>query len=132
MNKAAFITLETALEETLQGRTNYWMCRPEIANAEDIQICRAVLPSGEGHNFHHHPELEEAIYVLDGTIEQWVEREHKVLGAGELAHIPRGIVHATFNAGHSDAVILAVLSPASCAGPFMIDVSEEEPWRSLR
>jgi hypothetical protein len=43
-----------------------------------------------------------------------------------------GVVHATFNESQKDAVILAILSPGSQSGPFMIDVSEEEPWASLK
>lgn len=127
-----FITTAEALKEDYKGRTNYWLARPEIADARDLQLCRAVIPPGEGHPFHTHPELEEIIYVLEGKVEQWVEREVRVLHPGEVAHIPRAMVHATYNAGTQDAVILAILSPASCAGPFAVDVSGEEPWKSLR
>jgi quercetin dioxygenase-like cupin family protein len=69
---------------------------------------------------------------LEGEVEQWVDREMQVLKPGEVAHISAGVVHATFNAGSGDAVILAILSPAACEGPFMVDVSGEEPWCSLR
>lgn len=132
MNPQRFITTAEALKEDYKGRTNYWVCRPEVCEAKDIQICRAVLPGGEGHNFHTHPELEEVIYVLEGTVEQWVEKECRRLGPGEVAHIPRGIVHATFNPTDRDAVILAILSPAAAKGPFLVDVSGEEPWKSIR
>ena len=54
------------------------------------------------------------------------------LGPGEVAHIPKGVVHATFNPTDADAVILAILSPAAATGPFLVDVSHEEPWRGLR
>lgn len=120
------------MKEGFKGRTNHWMCRPEITNAKDLQVCRAVLPSGEGHDFHHHPELEEAIYVLEGEVEQWVGEDKQILKAGELAHMAAGVVHATFNTAAKDAVILAILSPGSCAGPFLVDVSADEPWASLR
>jgi quercetin dioxygenase-like cupin family protein len=132
MSKHRFISTAEALKEDYKGRTNYWLCRPEVCAAEDLQICRAVLPAGEGHNFHTHPELEEAIYVLEGEVEQWVEREKRLLKPGEVAHIPRGVVHATFNPTARDAVILAILSPATQRGPFAVDVSGEAPWRSLR
>jgi len=132
MKKTAFITEAEAIKEDFKGRTNFWMCRPEITNTKDIQVCRAALPAGEGHNFHHHPELEEVIYVLEGEVEQWVEQEMRMLKVGEVAHIPAGVVHATFNPTAADAVILAILSPAACEGPFMVDVSGEEPWKSLR
>jgi len=127
-----FITTAEALQETFKGRTNYWMCRPEVCGAEKLQVCRAVLPAGEGHPFHTHPELEEVIYVLEGQVEQWVEREQRILGPGEVAHIPAGVVHATFNPTSQDAVILAILSPGRFEGPFAVDVSGEEPWKSLR
>ena len=132
MNKHRFITTAEALKEDYKGRTNYWLARPEIADATDLQLCRAVLPAGEGHNFHTHPELEEIIYVLAGEVEQWVERERRILKPGEVAHIPRGVVHASFNSSDHDAVILAILSPAAAKGPFAVDVSSEEPWKSLR
>jgi len=42
------------------------------------------------------------------------------------------VVHATFNVSDKDAVILAILSPGSQTGPFLVDVSEEQPWALLR
>ena len=127
-----FITTAEALKEDFKGRTNYWLCRAEVCGAEDLQVCRAVLPAGEGHPFHTHPELEEVIYVLEGEVEQWVEREKRLLKPGEVAYIPRGVVHATFNPTARDAVILAILSPAEFTGPFAVDVSTQAPWNSLR
>lgn len=107
MSKKVFIAEADAITEDLKERANFWMCRPEICPTEDIQICRAVIPPGEGHNFHTHPELEESIYVLEGEIEQWVLRERQTLKSGELADIPKGVVHATFNCSDKDALILA-------------------------
>lgn len=127
-----FVTLLEAMQEEFNSRTNYWLCRPEIVEADGLQVCRATFAPGKGHSFHKHPELEEIIYVLEGEIEQWVEREKRLLKPGEIAHIPAGIVHATFNSSAKDAVILAILSPAKAEGPFQVDVSGEEPWRSLR
>lgn len=132
VNRRRFVTIDDAIREEFKGRTNYWLCRPEIVEAQGLQICRATLPPGEGHAFHLHPELEEALYVLDGEIEQWVDAESRLLRRGDLVHVPRGIVHATYNAGSDDAVILAILSPAAATGPFLVDVSGEEPWKSIR
>jgi quercetin dioxygenase-like cupin family protein len=132
MNLSPFITEAEAIKEDFKGRTNFWMCRPEITNAKDLQICRAVLPPGEGHGFHHHPDLEEAIYVVEGEIEQWVGQKKQTLKVGEVAHMGPGVVHATFNLSDKDAVILAILSPGAASGPFLVDVSGEEPWASIR
>lgn len=132
MSKSPFITEAEAIKEDFKGRTNYWMCHRDITDAKDIQVCRAVLPPGEGHNFHHHPHNEEVIYVIQGQVEQWVEEKKQVLNVGEVAHIPAGVVHATFNAGEGDAVILAILAPASLTEPFAVDVADQEPWASIR
>lgn len=70
--------------------------------------------------------------MLSGEVEQWVEKEFRLLKAGEVAHIPAGVVHATFNSSNADAVILAILSPGESTGPFMVDVSGEAPWDQIR
>ncbi|MEI6461847.1 MAG: cupin domain-containing protein [Verrucomicrobiota bacterium] len=127
-----FVTPAEAIKEEYKGRTNYWLSRPGLTEAKQLQICQATLPPGEGHNFHTHPELEEVIYVLSGEVEQWVEKEFRLLKAGEVAHIPAGVVHATFNSSNADAVILAILSPGESTGPFMVDVSGEAPWDQIR
>ncbi len=127
-----FVSLPEAAREEFKGRTNYWLCRPDVVAAERLQVCQATVPPGEGHDFHYHPDLEEVIYVLSGEIEQWVERERRILKAGELAHIPAGLVHATFNPTQNDAVFLAILSPGAPSGPFAVDVSGEAPWRTMR
>jgi quercetin dioxygenase-like cupin family protein len=127
-----FVTPAEAIKEEYKGRTNYWLSRPGLTEAKQLQICQATLPYGEGHNFHTHPELEEVIYVLSGEVEQWVEKEFRLLKAGEVAHIPAGVVHATFNSSNADAVILAILSPGESTGPFMVDVSGEAPWDQIR
>jgi len=127
-----FVTPAEAIKEEYKGRTNYWLSRPGLTEAKQLQICQATLPPGEGHNFHTHPELEEVIYVLSGEVEQWVEKEFRLMKAGEVAHIPPGLVHATFNSSKADAVILAILSPGESTGPFMVDVSGESPWNQIR
>lgn len=127
-----FVTPAEAIKEEYKGRTNYWLSRPGLTEAKQLQICQATLPPGEGHNFHTHPELEEVIYVLSGEVEQWVEKEFRLMKAGEVAHIPPGLVHATFNSSKADAVILAILSPSESTGPFMVDVSGESPWDQIR
>ncbi|NBR42147.1 MAG: cupin domain-containing protein [Verrucomicrobia bacterium] len=127
-----FVTPAEAIKEEYKGRTNYWLSRPGLTEAKQLQICQATLPPGEGHNFHTHPELEEVIYVLSGEVEQWVEKEFRLMKAGEVAHIPPGLVHATFNSSKADAVILAILSPGESTGPFMVDVSDESPWNQIR
>jgi len=127
-----FVTDREKQVELLPWGPHDWLCRPGLTEAKDLQLVRVHMPPGAGHAFHTHPELEEIIYVISGRAEQWVGKESRVLGPGEIAHIPRGEVHATYNIGTETLVFLAILSPAQSKGPAVVDVSGEEPWRSLR
>jgi len=105
---------------------------PGLTEAEKLYMVRMTMPPGGSHPFHRHPEMEELLYILSGRAEQWVDRTSRVLGPGDTAHIPVGVVHGTYNAGPDDLVFLAILSPARAQGEAVVDVSTEEPWRSLR
>ena len=109
-----------------------WLSRPGLTDARELLLVRVRMPQGRAHQFHRHPAMEEIIYVLSGTAEQWVGRERRTLGAGDTAHIPRDVVHGTYNAGTEPLVFLAILSPADAPGPPLVDVHHEEPWRSLK
>lgn len=108
-----------------------WMSNPEIVGAKEILLVRASFEAGKAHRFHTHPGREEVIYVLEGIAEQWVGRELRKLGPGEMAHIPKNTPHATRNPGPGVLKFLAILSPVEAEGEFAVDVFEEEPWRSL-
>jgi quercetin dioxygenase-like cupin family protein len=101
--------------------------------SKGIAAVEATFKPGGAHPFHTHPGQEEVIWVLEGVIEQWIEQEKTTLGVGDVAVIPEGVVHATYNDGQATARILAILSP--CVGESgygAVDVSGEEPWASLR
>ncbi|HEX3454033.1 MAG TPA: cupin domain-containing protein [Gaiellaceae bacterium] len=101
--------------------------------AERIMTVEAVFLPGKSHAFHRHPHQEEVIYVLEGELEQWVEDERRLLGAGDAVVIPAAVVHASYNESDRPAKILAILSP--CVGEAGYEVEEladVEPWRSMR
>ena len=101
--------------------------------AERIMTVEAVFLPGKCHDFHRHPNQEEVIYVLSGQLEQWVEHERRVLGAGDAVVIPAAVVHASFNESDRPAKILAILSP--CVGEAGYEVEEladVAPWSSMR
>jgi oxalate decarboxylase/phosphoglucose isomerase-like protein (cupin superfamily) len=51
---------------------------------------------------------------------------------GDAIYLPVGMVHGTYNIGTETLDFLAVLSPAKSGDPVTIEVSGQEPWRSLR
>ena len=132
MATARFVTSRELEVEELPWGPHEWLSRPGLTAAEELLLVRVLMPPGKAHQFHRHPALEEIIYVISGTAEQWVDRESRMLGAGDVAHIPRDVVHGTYNAGSDTLVFLAILSPARFEGPALVDVSQDEPWRSLK
>jgi quercetin dioxygenase-like cupin family protein len=100
---------------------------------DGIVAIEATFLPGKCHDFHRHPGQEEVIYVIEGSIEQWVLDEKKVLTAGDSVVIPASAVHASFNDGTEPAKILAILSPAVGDDGYGVeDVAGDEPWASLR
>lgn len=136
-NPLHFIPAEKVILETSPWTLNEWLCRPDMADASQLMMVRATMPPGCSHPFHRHPHREEIIHIVSGRAEQWVDREYRILHPGEIAVIPKGGVHATYNPFPEPLVFHAILSPgvlepgdAEDLDP--LDVSGEEPWKSLR
>jgi quercetin dioxygenase-like cupin family protein len=123
---------EAEVEHVPPGKIHHWYCKPGMVADTNLMFVRATLEPGQAHRFHHHPHMEEILYILSGTAEQWVEREKRIMKAGDSLYLPVGIVHGTYNAGSDILDFLAILSPAKSPGPITVDVSDQEPWTSLR
>ena len=110
-----------------------WLCNPPSTGAKDLTVIDVTLKPGKGHDFHKHPDQEEVIVVVSGQVEQWLDREKRVLGPGDSVFIPAGVVHASFNAGTAEAKLAAILGP--CVGDIgyvSVEVAAEAPWNTLR
>ena len=135
--KKRFVLTGEPVRETNPWTHNEWLCRPDLVPAEKLLMVRATMPPGHCHPFHFHPHREEIIHVLEGRAEQWVGDEYRILGPGEIAPLPAGVIHATFNPFEETLVFHAILSPALLPSPQdrdedPKDVSAEEPWKSIR
>jgi quercetin dioxygenase-like cupin family protein len=96
-------------------------------------VIDVTLKPGKGHNVHKHPDQEEVIVVVSGTVEQWLEREKRLLGPGDSVFIPADRVHASFNAGEGEAKLLAILGPCVAdIGYVSVEMGHEAPWNTLR
>jgi quercetin dioxygenase-like cupin family protein len=125
------ISAEIGTDQASWGQSR-WVSNPASTGAKQLTVLDAALAPGQAHSFHKHPRQEEVMYVVSGKVEQWIDREKRLLGAGDAAFIPAGMVHATFNTGGSEAHLLVVFSPCMGDGFEVIDVSGEAPWRGLR
>ncbi|HRI15530.1 MAG TPA: cupin domain-containing protein [Verrucomicrobiota bacterium] len=127
-----FVTAAERLVEPTQFTLNEWLSRPDVVPCQELLLVRATMEPGRSHPFHHHPTREEIIYVISGQAEQWCGTQHRILQAGEMVLIPQGEVHGTYNPFPEPLVFLAILSPAVASEPAVVDVSQHEPWVTLR
>lgn len=126
------IAKDTKLEVNDWGRLG-WLSNPSNTGAKQLTVIDVNLDPGKGHDFHKHPDQEEVILIVAGKVEQWVDREKRILGPGDSAFIPGDVVHASFNVGATPAKIVAILGP--CVGPIgyeLVDVANDAPWKTLR
>lgn len=133
-NSAAWriVRFDQAEVEQLPGKTHFWQCKPGMVADTNLMFVRCHLPPGEAHKFHYHPKMEEILYILSGTAEQWIEKEKRIMKAGDAIYLPVGMVHGTYNIGTDKLDFLAILSPAKSEGPVTIEVADQEPYRDLR
>lgn len=109
-----------------------WHSSPKITKSKQLIFIEVKIDSGKGHSFHHHPNQEEIIYVLEGEIQQWLEEESRILKAGDSIFIAPGVVHATFNLSDHQAKFIAILSP--CMGEEgyeVVNVFDQDCWAKL-
>ena len=112
---------------------NVLRLEPKASGCTTMVVMDVTLESGGMHNFHKHPDQDEILIVLSGSITQYVGEEMQLLQAGDSAYVPRNTVHASFNDSQEAATIQVVLAPPMGeSGYELIDVAHESPWKDLR
>tara|TARA_R110002096_G_scaffold196772_1_gene379734 strand:- start:629 stop:1048 length:420 start_codon:yes stop_codon:yes gene_type:complete len=127
-----FTKEEECVQEMVLGRNHHWHYNAVLSKQADTYMVKVTVPVGGGHDFHHHPEMNEILYVLKGTAEQWIEKEKQLLKPGDSVYIDPAVVHATFNGGDDELEFLAVLSPTTGWEAGTIDVSGTLPYSEYR
>ncbi len=128
-----FVMAKDTQPETLNWGRLGWISNPPKTGSEQLTVIEVKLAPGKGHSFHKHPEQEEVVYAIAGTIEQWIKYEKRVLRPGDSAFIPADTVHASFNIGTDEARIITILGP--CVGPIgyePVEVADQPPWKTMR
>ncbi len=131
--KGTFIQKKDIKHVDLEWGEQSWFSCPEMTGTQALVVLEVEIYPSYGHSFHRHPRQEEVLIVLEGEVEQWLEKESKILTQGESVFIPTDVVHATFNTSDKPVRALAILGPSiGSEGYEMVEVYEEEPWNSLR
>ncbi len=71
----------------------------------------ATFPPGTFVPPHVHPTQDEFVYMLEGTLDFWLDGKELQAGAGALARLPMGIPHGIFNKSGRIVTCLFWVSP---------------------
>jgi quercetin dioxygenase-like cupin family protein len=85
-----FYRFEQLPQETISP--DYSTAAGGTVTGEVIEVGRYAMPEGTGADPHRHPN-EQIIYVLAGKLRATVGQETRVVGPGDVVHIPANVVH---------------------------------------
>ena len=108
------------------------MVKPPLTDSKHLMLVRVTMPPGTAHQFHRHPHFEEAVYCLEGKVEQWGGKQKCILEPGDVAHVKMNQVHGSYNIFDEPCTFLAMMASPEFKEPGIIDVFREEPWCSLK
>jgi quercetin dioxygenase-like cupin family protein len=80
-----------------------WLASKELADCRDITLGRVIIKPGMSNPRHSHPNCDEVLYLLSGTLKHIVGDETFVMKAGDTSVVPAGTVHVAFSIGDEDA-----------------------------
>lgn len=107
LTKAAAVRVE----EQEWGRLE-WMVSGALGNSEKMTVGRCYIRPGEQNPRHYHPNCDEVLHVLQGTIVHSINDETFEMGAGDTVSIPSGAMHNARNVGPDEAIFVIVFSTA--------------------
>ena len=97
----------SAAEWHILGHT-YW----KVSDSTDSFSFETVDPPGTFVPPHIHPDQDEYIYVLEGTLDLMLGGEDQTANAGDCVCMPRGIPHAYYNNSDAPARCLFWVTPS--------------------
>jgi quercetin dioxygenase-like cupin family protein len=99
------------VEETEFGRLE-WMIAGRLGNSTTMTIGRCYIDPGKANPRHYHPNCDEVLHVLQGTIEHSAGDDLVTMGPGDTISIPTGVLHNARNIGDDQAIFLIAFSSA--------------------
>ncbi len=102
---------EAVVEPQEWGRLE-WMVSDAIGNSDTLTIGKCFIQPGKNNPVHHHPNCDEVLHVLKGTIRHRVDGEYVTMTAGDTISIPKGAVHNATNIGDDECELLICFDTA--------------------
>ena len=76
------------------GTRNYRLVGPRVNGAKHLEIVLGDIERHEGAPAHAHPELEQAVYVIEGEAMAGIDGVDHHVRPGDLMFFPAGVFHS--------------------------------------
>ncbi|MBX7210694.1 MAG: cupin domain-containing protein [Verrucomicrobiaceae bacterium] len=100
-----------------------WHVSRALGNSAVMTFGRATIRPGMKNPRHRHPNCDEILHVITGSIEHWLGEESFILQAGDTISIPAGVWHQARALGEAEAVMAICFSSADRE----TEIDEERP-----
>jgi quercetin dioxygenase-like cupin family protein len=90
-----------------------WVAGRELGNTDDVTVGLVTIKPGRCNTRHRHPNCDEILHLLEGTLEHTLDDERLVMHAGDTLSVRRGVLHNARNIGEADAQLLVVFTSAN-------------------
>jgi quercetin dioxygenase-like cupin family protein len=88
-----------------------WLVGADSGSDTGMTFGRVTFKPGQGNPAHYHPECDELLYVVTGTIEHSLPDGGTVrLEPGDCILLPRGHAHSAVNIGSEEAVVIVAFN----------------------
>ena len=116
-NQLKYVPTETGAAYWGPGsRMTFLLTGKETAGA--FFLSEMSVPPGGGPPPHIHSREDESFHILEGTLTIQVGKDTITASPGDLAFLPRGIVHSFKNTGDVTAKALVLITPAGLENYF--------------
>jgi len=99
------------IEEMPWGRL-IWQVSGGLGNSDALTLGRCILDPGQANGRHQHPDCDEVLEVLTGSIVHTWGDDEVAMEQGDVISIPAGVMHNARNTGDTAAELLIVFSTA--------------------
>ena len=107
---------DAATADLGSNRASFLLSGDETGGKYSLTEFTMAPPPAPGPPPHIHEDADEAIYVLEGTLEMGIGERKLTGAAGSVMLVPRGMLHSLANPGPSPARMLIILSPPGYEG----------------
>ena len=89
-----------------------WMVSGPLGNSDTMTVGRSDIYPDKQTTRHYHPNCDEVLHVIEGTVEHACDNHLVRMGPGDTISIPSGVVHNARNVGEGVAVLVIAFSSA--------------------